>query len=1067
MSLSSSFHLLSFQQKVANALHIVERTLEFERKPRLAGEQQQQKSHTYGHKFGLVNVTTNMAILAFITCLEKLGLDYKTIIAAAVLLHKKSTTAATTTLRFDASTEWTFIKEVEVTVPMDVSWTENEETMVNNELGEKNDNDNNNSPTTTEKKTRVMKAVNHVTEFHWEVNNVWTISVLYSGSSNVEQQQQQQQQDIIQSRSCETTIITQSKDGIIPGSSSNLLPIELSLTWLLNQIDTTAMMTTPAAKATTAATTTPSSSSDDEHHSHNHNQLESKFKVDMEAQTTKTPRRNNDIDQAIEFTSQLRQWCSTIRDTFIGQHLRSIIEQAHNPAIPQPRMNTVNQVNNVKGQYVLFNPILPLMKDDDENNRSINNNDHDDDDDDDGDNENESDSTSSILLSQSDISKLLNQHAHTLDTAINSIQTSTSSWPTNESDNLLSSSEAKLSLIISHVMDLANQYIDTMAYVESMLESQLIRAIGKRITHSDLNQFIIQHNAKLINPSPRPFSHAIRRGMNHTPVGLLTIEENVNVNENGCSSEDNGGGVSNNCIYTHSREVVQPPTNLSIPLNAATILTLTGRQYLHGYMKYRFGTSGNSKGNSSSTSTHRLVARARQFSSFILIIGNMTNVSTLNPKDAIIITNKDEVIVSLLLDELPTAKEFTDAVQSLSPEQQRFARAYRTMQLSSSVFGVCIVQIKPQMEKLLGLPANSLDKEMKLTQELMELFVEYQIPSDMLSYTSSSSGSHDDEDVDDGVATQDKIDSVKENVKNVLDVITSEKEKQLKYEQTKTDMAMEGMLQQGMNPSHSVHHSWGDENEDDVAVTGAPSTRRGGAVSHNHRRLMFKSAGRPPPPPMMMMACAAPENSMTDHYANDMSSDTPSSHQPIYNDKTERRTIHNSGETKRPSANQGLDFTVIPQILDRAIDKYAQSNALRTTTIKAGTWSRNRQSNLLSNPKLIQLSVHDMKSEKNKAFDLLDALSRSGSLSIEYSDLHVIVTVTHCFDKDIMSTVVCDNINPIEKLELSTLLVASVIHGKSIKDIIQDTEVQRLTGLMPALLLQSSENDNGILDTTV
>jgi hypothetical protein len=66
-----------------------------------------------------------------------------------------------------------------------------------------------------------------------------------------------------------------------------------------------------------------------------------------------------------------------------------------------------------------------------------------------------------------------------------------------------------------------------------------------------------------------------------------------------------------------------------------------------------------------------------------------------------------------------------------------------------------------------------------------------------------------------------------------------------------------------------------------------------------------------------------------------------------------------------------------------------------------------------------------------------------------------------------MSTVVCDNVNPIEKLELSTLLVASVIHGKSIKDIIQDTEVQRLTGLMPALLLQSSENDNGMGDTTV
>ena len=305
------------------------------------------------------------------------------------------------------------------------------------------------------------------------------------------------------------------------------------------------------------------------------------------------------------------------------------------------------------------------------------------------------------------------------------------------------------------------------------------------------------------------------------------------------------------------------------------------------------------------------------------------------------------------------------------------------------------------------------------------------------------------------MATQDKIASVKLNVKNVLDVITTEKEKQLKYEQTKTEFAIEGKIQQGINSSHSAHRSWGDDEEDeeeDVTATGAPSTRRGGAASRNHRRLMFKSAGRPPPPPMMM-ACAAPENNMTEYH---VSSETMSSQQePIYNDEvvSEQRMIHEQqmrrNNMSSMSADQGLDFTVIPQILDRAVDKYAQGSALRSTTIKAGAWSRNRQSNLLSNPKLIQLSVDDMKSEKNKAFDLLDALSRSGSLSIEYSDLHVIVTVTHCFDKDIMSTVVCDNINPIEKLELSTLLVASDIHGKSIKETIHDTEIQRLTGLMP------------------
>ena len=88
----------------------------------------------------------------------------------------------------------------------------------------------------------------------------------------------------------------------------------------------------------------------------------------------------------------------------------------------------------------------------------------------------------------------------------------------------------------------------------------------------------------------------------------------------------------------------------------------------------------------------------------------------------------------MLLEELPTAKEFRDAVKSLSLEQQSFARAFRKMQLASSVFGVCIIQMKPQLEAMLGLPPDSLAKEMKLTQDLTELFVEYQVPSDMLSY---------------------------------------------------------------------------------------------------------------------------------------------------------------------------------------------------------------------------------------------------------------------------------------------------------------------------------------------
>ena len=160
------------------------------------------------------------------------------------------------------------------------------------------------------------------------------------------------------------------------------------------------------------------------------------------------------------------------------------------------------------------------------------------------------------------------------------------------------------------------------------------------------------------------------------------------------------------------------------------------------------------------------------------------------------------------------------------------------------------------------------------------------------------------------------------------------------------------------------------------------------------------------------------------------------------------------------SPDQGVDFTLIPQILDTAVEKSGVSNALRSTTIKTShDWVRNRQGNLLTGMKRQNLNAENIKKEKNKAFDLLDALSRSGSLPIAYSDLHVVVAVTHCFDKDVMSTVVCDNINPIEKLEGSTLLFASVVHGVPVRELIKDAnELQRLEEALPLLLKQSGNN---------
>merc|ERR1719491_1234203 len=171
---------------------------------------------------------------------------------------------------------------------------------------------------------------------------------------------------------------------------------------------------------------------------------------------------------------------------------------------------------------------------------------------------------------------------------------------------------------------------------------------------------------------------------------------------------------------------------MEFPLSASANITFGGDKYLHAWLSHKF--SGESGASLS------LVSRARQFSSFIVLVGRISSANTFDPKYAAIVQNKDELKIPLDLSTIPTPKEFKDAIESLSPEQQNFAKAFRSMQLESTLFGVLIIQIRPQMEKVLNLPPDALTKEIRLTQDLMQLFLQYQIPSDLLSYDAAIEG---------------------------------------------------------------------------------------------------------------------------------------------------------------------------------------------------------------------------------------------------------------------------------------------------------------------------------------
>ncbi|CAE7683490.1 TRPT1 [Symbiodinium sp. CCMP2592] len=652
------------------------------------------------------------------------------------------------------------------------------------------------------------------------------------------------------------------------------------------------------------------------------------FTVDRLAKHCKTPRRNEDVQQAYSHCERVAVFAKQVSSYLSGLfHIQAAAKKVLDLAA-------------LTGDDSVFSPVLPVMVQSSQ--PAI---------EDLGSSEElilveavREEAQSNVQLTIQDSNRLLQEEVRTLKQKQSDVA---EAFP---EEGIATRAEAFAVVTLLHVARVCSSWADAVGYVEDMLRKQLAAAIGKEVSPADFAAYMRFHYRKLFHESflPKPLCFSVRRSDTHSPEGTVSIEEAV-VGPGGDSN------INIPIVTMVASNAESAP--MTFPLNASTNVTFAGERHLHAWLSHQF--SGQSGCQLS------LVARARQFSSMLVLIGRVSSATSFDPKYAAIIQNKDELTIPLNLSTIPSPKEFKDAIESLSPEQQSFAKAFRSMQLESTLFGVLVVQIKPQLERVLNLADDSLTKEIKLTQDLMQLCIKYQIPSDLLSFDASSG----EAELLNPTAAE-RLARVKGHVQAMHEMLAQAKQEEIQQRE-----------------------------QEALYFCGA---RAMGAV-----------------------------------------------------DAT--TAVRFPGEASVQASSGTRDYTQVPVEMDQRFEKLDTDNSLRPTIINPGErWTKQSQKALLASPSTTHLSKAEQKTERDAAFDLLDALTKSGALPLTHASLHVVIAATHCFDKTVTETVIQNNVNPIAKVERSSLIMASTVHQKPVQDLIKDEQVQRVTDASPQLFLEDA-----------
>uniref|UniRef100_A0A0G4FHG3 Uncharacterized protein n=1 Tax=Chromera velia CCMP2878 TaxID=1169474 RepID=A0A0G4FHG3_9ALVE len=735
--------------------------------------------------------------------------------------------------------------------------------------------------------------------------------------------------------------------------------------------------------------------------------LEGGFKIDREKEECRTPRRNPESEKFLSALAELSQWGCEVDSHF--QLVVWPVQRSQQARRGGPGETTRSDLSVISefDQGPMTAAAAPLLED-----RS-------------GSEGEESDSD--LLLPTADALAFVAEHKRKMQEHVTAVSVC---FPQGDRDGL-SCLFSDVEALIAHggraltsLFEISRKSFD---FLEFMLLKQLGAAVGKKLKSSDLDEYIEFHYRKLINPEfvPKRFCFDVRRP-GCSPEGQISLES--------FKGGDSSAGFP---VATFSR--CAPRASVNISLSAATTAKLEGPVFLHGLMLQSF--------SGEEAASLQLCGRARQFSSFVLLVGTLAAKDVFEPKAAILIKNKDEVLLPLLVETIPSAKEFKDAIESLSEEQKRFCRAFRQLQLASTLFAVAVVQVRPQLERLLLLPEGSLVKQVELVEDLMNLLIEHQFPSDLLSYDGPPAAE-----------TWEKIARTRFLADELLSMIATSKEAEL--EKAKQEAMHRRLL------------ALEEEREEEEEGMKARTRSRRAPMKENEARSMVKkkckqsfalpmlskmtapggapkpTSAPPPPPPSAPAAPPPPSPSPSPPPANE-----------VQNQPTAERKPNNQAETPAPTDNDGGeaaeetdDFTQVPNALDSQSEVLDPEGALRPTTITpAEALTRTRQQGLLGKRETNSLTVDERRAEKNKTFDLLDALSRSGALTIEDASVHVLVAATHVFAQSVLHTAVQKNVNPIERIERSALIVASTVYALPPPSLLPPVQRERVAAHSPQL----------------